>query len=107
MNVRGLATAITAAAGCAAIGLIVASCSNSAGSPVAPGNSSNLAAHLDASPTPDVSPTQRANPVANAVGHAMHPRVLEEPSGTLDQQFESLRRLPGRVSHHSHGRYVR
>ena len=56
MKASRLATAITAAAACAAIGLIVASCSNSSGSPVAPGVTSNLAANTSPEPSPDPTP---------------------------------------------------
>jgi hypothetical protein len=64
MKVSRLATAITAAATCAAIGLIVASCSNTGGSPVAPGVTSNLAANTspEPSPTPTPTPTPSGTP---------------------------------------------
>lgn len=51
-------TAITAAAGVAAVAVIVASCSNQVGrSPVAPGVTSNLAANISPEPSPAPSPT--------------------------------------------------
>jgi hypothetical protein len=57
MKASRLATAITAAAACAAIGLIVVSCSSQSGSPVAPGATANLAANIETSPTPTPTPT--------------------------------------------------
>jgi hypothetical protein len=62
MKASRLATAITAAAACAAIGLIVASCSNSPGSPVSPGATANLAANTSPEPSPAPSPTPTGTP---------------------------------------------
>jgi len=66
MKAGRLATVTTVAAACAAVGLIVASCSSQTGNPSQPGSVLGSAHHLDATPTasPGPSPTPTPSPSA-------------------------------------------